>query len=229
MKKTICFLSLLSATLQGSESNVSLKEHEVWWENTLEQDTMLETFTSWLGDEDAPSRIAMRRHVLDKRYRSILDIPCGLCIDYYGLKKDGIDIEYLGVDVTPKLVADASQNNIPVILGSIESIPVPDSSFDLVYGRHILEHLADYKQAISEIVRVAKEEALIVFFILPNESSEDKIILPIIDGYPVYHNCYSRSSLEKHLSGYEKIELWTWEKVFEKEEILHIYLKPYSS
>lgn len=224
MKKIINLLSILTAScLYGNEPMIDPKDHEIWWQQALGSNTSFESFAGWLGDENASSRILMRRHVFEKNYKSILDVPCGLCIDYYGLKKNGFEIEYLGVDVTPQLVALAIRNSIPATLGSIEYLPVADNTYDLAYARHILEHLSSYEKAFSELIRVAKKEVLVVFFIPPNETLEDRIKLPLIGGYPIYHNSYSRAKLEKHLSNYNKIKYWDWEKVSDQEEILHIY------
>lgn len=218
------FLSLcIPFCIHSTETLIQHQEHEIWWENALGECATFDTFESWLGDENAPSRSAMRRTVLEKDYRSILDIPCGICMDYYGLKSHGINIQYLGMDITPKLIRLAEQQEIPAVLGSIESIPLSDSSFDLVYARHILEHLSGYELALNELVRVAKREVLIVFFIKPNDSEEDEIKAPLIDGYPIYHNCYSRSRLEERLKAYQKVTSWTWETVSANEEILHLY------
>lgn len=220
-----CFSTFCVCGVYSNETIAPLKEHEMWWEQSLGRDASFETFESWLGDENASSRMAMRRSVIENNYRSILDIPCGICIDYYGFKKAEIAIDYLGIDITPQLVELAKRQDIPVILGSIESIPLSDSSFDLVYARHILEHLSGYKDALKELIRVAKDEVLIVFFIRPNDSSEDLIKLPLIDTYPIYHNGYSKSQLEECLKDHEKVDYWVWENLPTEEEILHIFCK----
>jgi ubiquinone/menaquinone biosynthesis C-methylase UbiE len=198
------------------------KKHEIWWEENLDKEVSLEVFQNWLGDVDSPSRLEMRRHVLRMGYESIVDIPCGLCIDYSGFKKDGISIDYLGIDITPKLVGIAQKKNINAIQGSIENIPKSDSSFDMAYARHILEHLDDYRLALFELIRVAKKEVFITFFIQPKEG-ENNIDLALCNHQYLYHNTYNKREIESCLESHEKVKRYEWQDLG-KEVILHIYL-----
>lgn len=200
------------------------KSHEEWWEGSLDATASYDTFAGWLGDEQAPSRIAMRQYLKNNNYQSVLDIPCGLCIDYFGLKQEHVHVEYIGMDVTPKLIDIATQNKVPVLRASIENIPLSDSSIELAYSRHILEHLDDYKQAVKELIRVASKEVLVVFFIPPLDGDIDQINLSLDRGYPLYHNCYSRNQIESYLKTFDKVKNWKWEKVTAQEEFLHIYV-----
>ena len=112
-------------------------------------------------------RVKAINHIRQKGYTSVLDLGCGLCIDYMGYVKNGVAIKYQGLEVSQLLVDRAQGMGFPVKQGSIENIPFADSTFDVCYARHILEHLEHYKLAISEMVRVARREVLIVFFIRP--------------------------------------------------------------
>ncbi len=226
-----------------------MKEHEIWWEKNLDLDIPYSMFAEWLGDEDSPSRRAMRRHVAVCDYQSILDAAAGLGVDYLGFKKEGVNIEYQGLDITPKLVLLAQEKEIPIMLGNIEKLPFPDSFFDICYARHILEHLDYYKTAINQMIRVAREEVLIIFFIPPKEGEEDLISLGLVKDNLLYHNAYSKEKLEKFILSDPKVDHINWEfvenkvvvetevvvddqvviesKVIEKHEmILHIYLNP---
>ena len=101
-KLLICITFLIN-NLQGIE------EHEKWWEECLNKKVSMHTFRQWLGDIDAPSRVAMRKHVKQKGYSSILDVPSGVCTDYFGFKNSKSPIKYQGVDVTPMLVKSAKK------------------------------------------------------------------------------------------------------------------------
>ncbi|MFO1519906.1 MAG: class I SAM-dependent methyltransferase [bacterium] len=202
------------------------KNPESWWQDRLGEHVSLETFASWLGDVNAPSRMMFRRHVVDQGYESVLDVPCGLCIDFFGFQEDGIQIRYQGLDVTPKLVDRAVSLGVPVQRGSIEAIPFEDASFDVCHSRHILEHLESYEKALPELIRVARNEVFVVFFIRPSEDGEDWIHCRDFEGHPVYENRYSRPKLETFLKKFPKIDCFGWEVVSEYEEILHLYLQP---
>ena len=181
--------------LLGSFPLYAYKSCEIWWQQCLENDVPLATFENWLGDMQAQSRVAMRNHVKKMGYHSLLDAPSGLCIDYFGLQEEGIPIAYQGLDITPKLVSLAAQREIPVALGSIEKLPFEDSQFDVCYARHILEHLQHYHLALTELIRAAKREVLVVFFIKPTHL-KDRINLSYHQGYALYHNAYDKEKLQ---------------------------------
>jgi hypothetical protein len=223
MKGYILLASLFFISL--FQSAYAAKDCELWWENNLENTVSYATFREWLGNVNAESRVAMRNHIKKMGYKSLVDVPSGLCLDYWGLKKEEIQISYLGVDITSKLVKLAVDQSIPVIRGSIESLPLSDNQFDVSYARHILEHLDSYERAINELIRVGRKETLIVFFIKPEIDSPDQIKPCVIDGYVIFHNIYNKTNLEKFVLSNPKTSKIEWEDVNDKETILHIYLK----
>ena len=73
-----------------------LKVQNQWW---LDNVTRREgEFYGWLGGDNDPSRVAVKNHILDEKYSTMLDCACGGCAGYI----DGID--YTGIDSTPYLV-----------------------------------------------------------------------------------------------------------------------------
>ncbi len=200
----------------------AVEEYELWWEKCLINRVSIDTFEGWLGNIYAPSRIAMRGHIKQKQYRSILDVPSGLCIDYFGFKQDGIEIAYQGVDITPKLVQLAQNQGLSVIEGDIKSLPFHDNQFDVCYARHILEHLDSYEKAITSLIRVAAREVLITFFIKPQNSAAPSSCYHT--DQLLYHNAYSKPELEQFVLSHPKVSKMQWEEVDAKEIILHIYL-----
>lgn len=201
------------------------KLHEEWWQYTLDNTVSFNLFATWLGDERSPSRQAVYRHVKQQKYESLLDIPCGLCIDFFGLQYAGVSVDYYGIDITQKLVALARQKQLNVWLGTIENIPSESSCFDICYARHILEHLDYYEKALSELIRVARKEALVVFFIKPHDAP-DFIDFAELDGHIVCHNRYNRTKLETYVRNHAKVLNIAWESVSENEEILQ-FMPPY--
>lgn len=199
------------------------KPYELWWENSLGSQVSMQAFSSWLGDINAPSRVAVRKHLKAKKYSSMLDIPSGMCTDFFGFKHDNIEIDYYGIDITPKLVDYARKLDINVVLGSIENIPMHDSFVDVCYARHILEHLDYYHKAIAEMIRVAKKEVIIVFFIKPSNRS-DYINNYEKNGYELYENHYNQQKIEQYVTSYAQVDYIEWEQVKWREKILHIYL-----
>lgn len=199
-----------------------VKPHEQWWEMNLEN--RMNEFAQWLGGENADSRVKMRQYVKQRGYKTFLDIPCGLCTEYFGYKKDNIEIDYYGVDITQKLVERGCGLGLNVIRGSIEEIPCYDLSIDVCYARHILEHLDYYKKAITELIRVAAKEVIVIFFIKPNDEP-DKINSSMDSGALLYHNRYNKQKLSLYVMFHEKVENIQWEDINGQEVALHIYLK----
>lgn len=197
--------------------------YHAWWQLSLDKTVPFERFASWLGDVDAQSRVAMRQYVKEKGYKTLLDVPSGLCIDYFGFQRDGLCIQYYGLDITQKLVKKAQKQGIDVAWGNIERMPYPDNTFDITYARHIVEHLPYYEKALSELIRVAKYETLIVFFIPPTHKN-DFIDYDKLDGHMVYHNRYNREKLEQYVLSHSKVNSIEWTVLSDNEEILHVFL-----
>jgi SAM-dependent methyltransferase len=93
--------------------------------------------SAWLQDE---ARRAAERY---GTYR-VLDVGCGVK-PYYPFFCDAAS-EYVGVDVVENPAAD--------LHGSVEELPVPDASFDVVLCTQVLEHTTDPQRAVRELRRV---------------------------------------------------------------------------
>jgi len=200
-----------------------LKEYEKLWEYKSREKKNQDEFAGWWGNENAISRVLVRLHIIQKEYASILDAGCGFCMDYDALKRSCPEIKYLGLDISSTFVSKAQERGIPVELGRIQNIPCLDSSIDVVYARHILEHLDTYQDAIKEMVRVANKEVIIVFFMAPDKSANDKGGMVNVGGYTTYQNRYSRSKMEAFLKTLDKVKSFSWQEVKNKDEcILHI-------
>lgn len=219
MKMLIVIISLFCICFQVFSSE--LKEHEKWWTHNI--DSYLTEFESWLGDVDAPSRVCARNYIKRMGYKTILDIPAGLCTEYFGYKKDEIEINYLGMDITHQLLMRGQQLGVPVLFGNIESIPCKDSSFEVCYARHILEHLPSYELALQELIRVAQKEVMVVFFIVPH-MRETLIDPSILQESLLYHNRYNKPLMEEFILSNTKVSYLFWEYISDIECTLHIFL-----
>lgn len=202
---------------------VELREYEKIWEYKTRDKKSLDEFAGWWGNENAVSRILARLHLCQKDYKSVLDVGCGFCVDYEPLKKSCPHLDYQGLDISSVFVKNAFERGIAAHLGRVQEIPFADSSFEVVYARHILEHLDSYQMAIKEMVRVAGKEVIIIFFSKPFDAAGDRLSFVDVGGYTVYQNRYSKSKLELFLKTIEKIKSFSWQEVKNKDEsILHI-------
>lgn len=203
----------------------ALKKHELYWT----YNDIRVSLEDWASAFNEPSGKLVRRYIANKGYTSVLDIPCGGSPEYFGYKNDNIAIDYVGMDITQRLVDFALEKGINAKQGSIEAIPCADNSFDVCYARHIFEHLSYYEKAFDEVIRVAKKEVIAIFFIMP-ESAPDDIVCTTEKCSLLYNNRYDKRGIEEYIKKNDKVESFSWEILkkttpYGDEGILHIYLK----
>lgn len=120
---------------------------------------------------------------------TVLDAACGTCVNWEVFKMRGVPCSYTGMDRSKDLLAHAKQlygDEIDTQEGYVQEMPFKDAAFDIVILRHILEHLQEgYEAAITEGLRVAKKELIIIFFVDPVNTNEDTIK----ESEPDEHNC----------------------------------------
>jgi malonyl-CoA O-methyltransferase len=82
----------------------------------------------------------------------VLDVGCGS--GRYLLHARARGATVLGVDASAEMLAVAAAQNLPVTQGSVNRLPVPSRSADLVLCALTLGHVADLGPAIAELARV---------------------------------------------------------------------------
>ena len=150
------------------------EEFEKLWVHGTSAKENQDEFAGWWGDSNGISRILVRLHIIQKGYKSVVDVGCGFCMDYDSLKRSIADIQYLALDISPTFMEKAIERGIPAELARVQNMPCADSSSEAVIARHLLEHLDSYHDAIKEMVRVASKEVIIVFFMAPDMGVNDK-------------------------------------------------------
>ena len=197
-----------------------------WWDAFCEAGG-LDDLQNWLGGVDAASRVRLRERVAECQYEYVLDCGAGLGLDYIQMKNLSHDVAWKGIEPSKEMrraaqtiVRDQFQMNekIPIRPGSIEDIPYPDSGMDLVYARHILEHLPKIEQPLNEMIRVARLEVIVVFFMRPGPET---YLTRERDG--LWQNWWSKDSIEQAFRSNPKVEVWFWETLG-TEVLLHVYL-----
>ena len=107
-------------------------------------------------DMNEPTIRSMLKKI-DPTATSLLDVGCGRgywlarVFESKGLKLTGCDM-YDHVDL----------ENAHYVQGTIDKLPFPDMSFDVVTATCILEHIINVENAVKELKRVARKQVIIV-------------------------------------------------------------------
>lgn len=89
----------------------------------------------------------------------ILDVGCGTGKNVEALSKIG---DCWGIDTSPEAILFCKKRGIKkVIRGSIEKIPFPKRSFDIITALDVLEHVDD-SRSLKEIYRILKAKGIIL-------------------------------------------------------------------
>lgn len=136
---------------------------------------------------------------------SVLDVACGSCVNYEVWRLMGIKHEYIGFDLTQKLLDEAKRrygDSIKLIQGFAQELSghFQTDTIDVIIIRHFLEHVhnGDYQPIIKQAFDIATKELDIVFFLEPHGGPNDIIERRSsnIEGHPEvvhYWNIYSLS------------------------------------
>jgi len=186
-----------------------------WWDEHI-------TDHASYGDEVThPTREWLAGIISDGK--SLLEIGYGAGQEYDNLfNRFGRVIQYRGYDISEKFQA-VCKAKFPAgdfRIGSIFQIPEPDSSWDIVLCRHVLEYQKEWKKAIDELWRVTKEKLIIILW-RPLVDGEEICIPHPHGGYTMNFNrkefWQKLESLRIPLGYYEfKTEIPNWAFVVEK-------------
>jgi SAM-dependent methyltransferase len=116
-----------------------------------------------------PSRVTVLSLLED--VSSVLDVGCGNGVMFEMIRERGLDLDYLGIDVTEKLLQVARQL-FPADAQRFRRMSLYDlksfrRKFDAVVCRHVLEHLPDYVPAVQYLYARATKKLILVFFLPP--------------------------------------------------------------
>lgn len=208
-----------------------LKKEELWF-NTPD------TFSLCRGGGNGPQHPSQYYAILKyvEPGMSFLDYGCGSAttleclvtrndlinkLAYRHPTKDNeriFSLKYKGLDIIPKNIewckkqfdwADFEVNKI------LHKIDQPDKSFDVVYSRHVVDHMKSFEDAMDEHKRVAKKLVIVILWtgLIDKDEHEIKNIidqrgLPTEKLYPnEYTNNYSRKLVTEYLTSDPEWEL----------------------
>lgn len=193
---------------------------QTWWDSQLE--SKLDLFKSWIGTSDALSKKHVRKYIIEKGYKSLVDIGCGTATEYFAYQKEYPELKYLGVDSSVYLNNYNIKKGVPMLKCEAHDIPLDDNSVDVTFSRHVLEHQPHFSPILDEMIRIGRQAAIHVFFIRP-WNRETLVSFDPKQG--LYHNRYNREEINLYLNSIVKVHTYKWEDISEEESILIIDLK----
>ena len=143
-----------------------------FWENQVTMDI----FLKW-GSDGSHWKELMMNNIIEKKYKNLLDIGAGSCDEYFRFKKAKYDIDYKAIEITNKFIIYAKERGINIEKANLYKLPFDNESFDVTICYDVLNHQKSFKEPLSEIIRVTKNEAIISFFKPFAEEEDAKIEL----------------------------------------------------
>ena len=119
----------------------------------------------------------------------------GLLATEVAAAADGVQV--VGVEISADQIAAAAESpRVTYVQGDAHHLDFPDASFDLVYARYVLEHVADPERVLSEMRRVARPGASVA--VLENDIS----VLRIDPPCPTFDSVWTVfAEYQKHIGG----------------------------
>ena len=151
---------------------MKIPSHLLFWENQVNMDT----FLKW-GKNGSHWKELMMNHIIEKKYKNLLDIGAGSCDEYFRFKKAKYSIDYKATEITNKFIIYAKNRNINIEKANLYKLPFDNESFDVTICYDVLNHQKSFKEPLSEIIRITKNEAIISFFKPFAEEEDAKIEL----------------------------------------------------
>jgi ubiquinone/menaquinone biosynthesis C-methylase UbiE len=166
------------------------------WFNTPDSNTLCRGGGN--GPNHPSQLYAIRQYV--KPDMTFLDYGCGSATTFEAMKFGGIKVaRYLGLDIIPKNV-EWCKENYPdgdfEVNNGIHLIDAPDKSWDVVYSRHVVDHMDSFEKAMDEHCRVAKKLVIVVLW-RPLGAQDEHEIKHIIDQGKVYKDEYTNDYSKK--------------------------------
>ncbi len=130
------------------------------------------------------SQACIDRIAKDVLGQSVCDVGCGtgFLLDKIREKRKGLN-RLTGVDF---VIDDADAlDDIEYVSAKIENLPFKDNEFDTVICTHVIEHVLDYRQAIAELRRIARQRLIII---VPREREYKYTFNPHFNFFPYTHS-----------------------------------------
>jgi len=204
------------------------------WFNTPDSPTLCRGGSN--GPNHPSQLYAIRKYVeplalKENRILTFLDYGCGSATTLEAIRKNGYNgvIDYTGLDIIPKNI-EWCKENFPGtdfrVNKTIHEIYQPDKSFDVVYSRHVVDHMESFEKALDEHKRVAKKLVIVVLWV--GLSNQDEHEIKNIDYRPSggklypneYTNIYSDKKVTEYLNSDPEWKLLEFNKDVQGDQVI---------
>lgn len=162
-----------------------------------------------------------------KKSGKVLDIGCGRGYFLLACREKGYQVE--GVDLSADVAAYVRRElSIPVHVGEIDQVQIPDKSCDVITMWHALEHTADPNLYLQKARQWLKEDGVLVVDV-PNYAGHDAVKtwdhwlgwqLP----YHLYHFTSDSLTALLHKQGFTVIRHKHFLSEYVKQELEKLYI-----
>jgi len=107
---------------------------------------------------------------INEQDNTILDIGCGEGIMLEKLIRHYPHKKIIGLDIMPENIQICTNLGLPIQLGDIYHLDIPNNSIDVVILMEVIEHLLDPSRAVKEIIDALKPGGKLII-VFPNDAS----------------------------------------------------------
>lgn len=112
-------------------------------------------------------RLDILKTLVDFKDKKILDVGTGLGVWLHKFSEMTDSTNVYGLEYDAELANKAKQifsQPQNILISGAEQMPFADAFFDLVFSNEVLEHVADDRKSVEEMVRVLKTGGVIIAF-----------------------------------------------------------------
>ncbi len=110
-------------------------------------------------------RFQMVRRWVEFAGGRVLDVGCGIGMYTAAFLRETPHV--FGVEIEHGRAVEARERAAGIVQAPGERLPFPDAAFDVVFSHEVLEHVADDRACVGELVRVVRPGGRIIIFV-PN-------------------------------------------------------------
>lgn len=203
--------------MSGNESVSLQTEEDIEMKNQMEK--MVDTYDAYMKKTTWGREKALREMTVNLAQiepgDSVLEIGCATgSLTLEAKRKTGASGRVCGIDIIPGMIeysrkkAEAAKLDVEFKAGSIESIPFPDKSFDVVMCSFMIFHMSEpvRQKGIREISRVLKPNGvlLIIDLALPR-NPVSRVLVKALLGFMFQHDLKELLPVMES-SGFTKLE-----------------------